>query len=271
MTSFSPSLTLDIDTQGVAHVGLRRSELHNAFDAEMIAALTQVFDRLEENGAVRLAVLSGHGRSFCAGGDLHWMRAMKDFTPQQNREDARRLAGMFAAIRRFSRPLIGVAHGVALGGGAGLCAVCDYVLAAADCRFGFTEARIGLVPATISPFVIEKIGVSAARAFFLSGALFSAERACAMGLVHAVVAPEDLEAAKQSVISDFLKAGPEAAALAKQLIGRVTALTAETGDITAAAVTEYTVDVIAGARVSAEGQEGMAALLEGRKPRWGAL
>lgn len=261
-------LTLNIDTRGVAFVGLNRPEVHNAFDAELISAVTQAFAQLDDDPKVRLAVLFGHGKSFCAGGDLHWMRSMKDFTREENKADAMKLAGMYIGLRRFSKPLLGMVQGMALGGGSGLCAVCDFVVAAEGSSFGFTETRIGIVPGTISPFVMEKIGAGNARAYFLSGARFGTEEALRMGLVHRVVAAEALEDAREEVVAEFLKAAPKAAAVAKHMVDRVAGFFAEDGDVTAAALTDYTTDLIATMRIAEEGQAGMAALLEKRKAPW---
>ncbi|MBY0406113.1 MAG: enoyl-CoA hydratase/isomerase family protein [Rickettsiales bacterium] len=262
------ALTLDIDARGVAFVGLNRPEVHNAFDAALIAEITAAFEALDANPKVRLAVLFGHGKSFCAGGDLNWMKAMKGFSPEENMADAKKLAGMYITLSRFSKPLIGVVQGLALGGGSGLCAVCDYVVASDACRFGFTEARIGLAPATISPFVMEKIGVSAARAYFLSGAQFDAGTALRMGLVHQLVAADGLVAARDAVVAEFLKAAPGAAAASKAMIANVSALVSESGDVAAVRVTDYTAQLIAERRASEEGQAGMAALLGKTKAPW---
>lgn len=262
-------LTLDIDRRGVAQVALNRPDIHNAFDDRLIAELTQAFAQLDKDDKVRLAVLSGNGKSFCSGGDIHWMKAMKNYTRDENIADGARLAAMFGRIRRFSKPLIGVVHGFVLGGGTGLAAVCDFVLAAEDAKFGFTEARLGLVPSTIAPFVMEKIGVSAARAYFLSGAIFTAQSAMEMGLAHRLVSRDNLPAAREEVIAEFLKAGPEASRKAKELIGEVARLYSASGSVTDTKLTDYTVATIANTRIGAEAQEGMAALLEGRKPAWG--
>jgi len=261
-------LTVDIDARGVAHVGFNRPAVHNAFDAAMIAEVTRVFVALDADATVRMAVIFGHGKSFCAGGDLHWMRSMKDASVADNKADALLLAGMYGTLRHFSKPLIGVVHGMALGGGSGLCAVCDYVVATDDARFGFTETRLGIVPGTISPFVMEKIGVSHARAYFLSGAPFGADVALRMGLIQQVVEPSALEEAKQAVIVDFLKAAPNATVVAKQMIDTVAAFYAATGDVTSADVVEYSAGLIADMRAGDEGQQGMAALLEKRKAPW---
>ena len=254
-------LTLDVDPRGVAFVRLNRPEVHNAFDSELIAQLTHAFHDLDRDNTVRLAVLSGEGKSFCAGGDLNWMRSMKAYSREENIADSNNLATMYATLSGFSKPLIGVVHGNALGGGAGLAAVCDYVLTTANAKFGFTETRLGILPAVISPYALEKIGVSAARAYFISGMIFSAETAHAIGLAHRIVSPETLHAARDEVIGEFLKAAPEASRNAKMLIR--TLRTAELSKIT-----EITIHTIADARISAEGQEGMDALLTKRKPSW---
>jgi methylglutaconyl-CoA hydratase len=261
-------LTLESDRRGVASVTLNRPEVHNAFDDRLIGELTQVFAQLDADKAVRIAVLSGSGKSFCAGGDIHWMKKMKGFSQQENIADGARLAAMFARIRHFSKPLIGVVHGFALGGGSGLASVCDYVIAAEDAKFGFTESKLGLVPATIAPFVMEKIGISAARAYFLSGAIFSAATARDMGLVHKLASREMLAVERDEAINEFLKAGPEASRRAKALIGEVARLYAASGSVTDKALTDYTVSTIATVRIGAEAQEGMSALLENRKPAW---
>ncbi len=256
-------LTLHIDARGVAMVGLHRPEVHNAFNAALIAEITTTFRALASNHAVRLVVLFGHGKSFCAGGDLNWMRSMKDFSRAENIADSTKLSDMFEAVNALPQPLIGVVHGNALGGGSGLAAVCDFVLAAENASFGFTETRIGILPAVISPYVLEKIGTSHARAYFTSGMRFDAHTAQRMGLVHRVVAEGVLENARDEVVAEFLKAAPEASINAKKLIRELQQRSAD-----ASAMRAFTIDTIVEARVSAEGQEGMSALLEGRKAAW---
>lgn len=256
-------LTIEINAKGVAFIGLDRPEVHNAFDGNLISELTDVFELLDNDSSVRLAVIFGHGKSFCAGGDLNWMRSMKDFSHEENIADAKRLAQMYARIRGFSKPLIGVVHGFALGGGSGIAAACDFVLASDDARFGFTETRIGILPAVIAQYAIEKIGLSAARAYFISGMQFSAMVAKEIGLVHRVAERTNLDAARDEVIYEFLKAAPGASRNAKALIDIILALSPNR-----AAVAEASMQAIAEARVSAEGQEGMDALLSGRKAKW---
>ncbi|MCO4754857.1 MAG: enoyl-CoA hydratase/isomerase family protein [Bacteriovoracaceae bacterium] len=250
-----------MDAQGVATVTLNRPEIHNAFNDKLIEELRHVFFELNQNIQCRLAILTGEGKSFCAGADLNWMKSMVEYSKSQNIEDSRKLAKMFETIDNFSKPLIGKVNGHALGGGVGLAAVCDYVLASERAKFGFTEARLGLVPAVISPFCINKIGVSNARAWFLSGELFNTQKAFEMGLVHEVCSLEELDTRLESLIKSFLKAGPSAAVASKALIKNVTSLPG-------ADIQEYTLERIAELRVSEEGQEGMQALLNKTKPSW---
>jgi methylglutaconyl-CoA hydratase len=259
-------LTLDIDKRGVASVKLNRPEVHNAFDDKLIAELTNVFGELDSDTKVRLAVLTGAGKSFCAGGDLNWMRSMKDYSRKENVDDSRRLEAMFACVANFSKPLIGVVHGAALGGGSGLTSLCDYVVASDDATFGFTEARIGIAPSVIAPYVIEKIGIAYARAYFLSGMPFSAAIAKDMGLAHRIVPSGDLPAAAEETIGQFLKAAPAAAQRVKALIGKISSLSHDTK--ARDAIRTLTIDTIADMRVSPEGQEGMDAVLSKRKPKW---
>lgn len=258
-------LTLTVDPKGVAHVTLNRPEVHNAFDDVLIAELTQAFTMMEVDDAVRMAVLSGNGKSFCAGGDLHWMRSMKTYSREENMADSKALATMYATLRSFSKPLVGMVHGAALGGGSGLAAICDFVVATDDAIFGFTETRLGLLPAVISPYAIEKIGISAARAYFTSGIQFSALTAKEMGLAHRVVSREAFSEARDEIIAEFLKAAPGASCKAKALINTIIACGTD-----APAITKATIASISEARVSAEGQEGMDALLTKRKPAWAA-
>jgi methylglutaconyl-CoA hydratase len=262
MTDYS-LLTLQTDARGVAFVTLNRPQIHNAFDGPLIAELTSVFRRLDTDPAIRLAVLAGHGKSFCAGGDLNWMRSMKGYSREENIADSKNLAAMYATIRGFTKPLIGVVQGFALGGGSGLAAVCDFVVATEDAKFGFTETRLGILPAVIAPYAIEKIGISAARAYFTSGMQFSAKTAMEIGLVHAVAAADQLAKARDDLIIEFLKSAPQASRKVKALINDIIAMSPDKS-----AITQATIAAIAEARVSAEGQEGMDALLNNRKATW---
>jgi methylglutaconyl-CoA hydratase len=251
-----------IDHAGpVVRVTLNRPDVRNAFDEELIAELTRWATSVEPGGEARVAVLAGAGRSFCAGADLTWMSKMVAYSHEENVRDARAMATMFEALDQLPIPLIGRIHGAALGGGAGLAAVCDIVVAAEDTIFGFTEVKLGILPAVISPFVIAKVGVSAARELFLTGGRFSAARAREIGLVHTLGAEDDLERMIARYVNELQTAGPNAVAAAKRLIAEVSR-----SDRTGA--TEYSIDAIAVQRVSAEGQEGMRAFLGKRKPSW---
>ena len=259
---------LSITSDGpIVRVTLNRPEVRNAFNEALIAELTQWADSVasgfSRKDAPRVAVLSGAGKVFCAGADLAWMSKMVHYTHDENVRDARAMARMFDALDRLPIPLIGRVHGAALGGGVGLAAVCDIVVAAEDTSFAFTEVKLGILPAVISPYAIAKIGVSAARELFLTGARFSAERAQAIGLVHAVGAEADLDRMVAKYVNDLTTSAPEAVAAAKRLI-------AEVSEASRTAAAEYTIDAIAERRVSAEGQEGMGAFLAKRPPSWNA-
>lgn len=260
MTDFLLTETID----GVERLTLNRPDVRNAFNDRVIADLTAWAARTRQraqDGEVRVAVLAGAGKLFCAGADVTWMRQALDYTEEENVRDAMAMSRMFTAINELPVPVIGRIQGAALGGGAGLAAVCDIVVAAADAVFGFTEVKLGLVPAVISPFVLAKIGRSAARELFLTGARFPAARAKDIGLVHAVADVADLDATIDAFVAELLTAAPAAVAAAKALIPHVWGLTAEeAANVTARA--------IAIRRVSPEGQEGLRAFLEKRKPRW---
>jgi methylglutaconyl-CoA hydratase len=247
----------------VVRLVLDRPAVRNAFDDMLVAELRACADRIarDPEGA-RVVVLSGAGTVFCAGGDLAWMRRTADFSRSENLADAERLGAMFDALDRLPVPLVGRIHGAALGGGAGLAAVCDIAVAASDAVFGFTEVKLGLVPGAISPYVLAKIGPSAARALFLTGAKFDAARALAIGLVHHVAPPALLDEVVSQVVNDLLSSGPEAIAAAKELIRQVPGA----GDRRAASA--IAAEAIAARRASEEGREGVGAFLERRRPNW---
>ncbi|KRB62939.1 enoyl-CoA hydratase [Rhizobium sp. Root708] len=224
--------TVDIttDARGVARLTLKRPEKHNAMSPEMIDDLTVAAQNLGANPAVRLIVLAGDGKSFCAGGDLDWMRSQFTASRTERMAEARRLAMMFKALNDIPKPLIARVQGNAFGGGIGLISVCDSAVASPHARFGLTEVRLGIIPATISPYVIARIGAPAARRFFVSGALFDAATALKIGLVT-LVASDDLDAALNSEIDEFLAASPQAAARAKSLVASLSSeVTAEVID-----------------------------------------
>jgi methylglutaconyl-CoA hydratase len=255
-------MSLLIESSGaVVRVTLNRPEVRNAFNEDLIAEVTAWAESVKAAGPARVAVLSGAGPVFCAGADLTWMSKMVAYTRDENVRDARAMARMFEVLDRLPIPLIGRIHGAALGGGAGLAAVCDIVVAAEDAAFAFTEVKLGILPAVISPFVLAKIGRSAARELFLTGSRFSAARAREIGLVHAVGPVEDLDRMVAKFVNDLLTSAPEAIAAAKELVAEVA-----TGTPTSAS--EYTIDAIAARRVSPEGQDGMNAFLGKRPPKW---
>jgi methylglutaconyl-CoA hydratase len=245
----------------VERLTLNRPDVRNALNDELIAELTHWAARTREQRDVRVVVLAGAGSAFSAGADLAWMARTVSYTHEQNVKDAAAVARMFLALDTLPMPLVGRIQGAALGGGAGLAAVCDIVVAEEEAVFGFTEVRLGVIPAVISPFVLAKIGRSAARELFLTGARFSAGRAREIGLVHRVVARPALDEAVAHAVADIMAGGPEAVAAAKLLIRDVGSLRVEQ----AGAATSQ---AIAGRRVSVEGQEGLRAFLEKRKPHW---
>jgi methylglutaconyl-CoA hydratase len=243
--------------KGVKEVWLNRPDLHNAFNAELIEEVISAFESFKDE---RLILLSGRGPSFCAGADLNWMKAMKNYSRDENYRDSKRLAKMFSAINECDVPVIGRINGHALGGGVGLVSVCDYVIAVPEALMGFTEVRLGLIPAVISPYCISKIGESNARAWMLSGERFNTEEAKRMGLVHEIVSAESLDLRVEDLKKKFLSAGPEAAKEAKRLVRGVMKNLKSSEDFTCNMITER--------RISNEGQEGMRALLEKDKPAW---
>ena len=248
----------------VARVTLSRPDVHNAFDASLIAELRTTFAALAREGPadLRAVVLLGDGPSFCAGADVAWMRAAMSLDVEGNEQDAMAMADMFEAIDACPAPVVARVHGTALGGGMGLCAVSDVVIAESGTRFGFTETRLGILPAVISPFVIAKIGETHARALFPGGRRFDAVRAQRIGLVHEVVEGEAaLDAAVDAAVADILAAGPTAARAAKSVVREVRG-------VGHGSAKWHTARVIARQRTSDEAQEGFRAFAEKRRPAW---
>src|SRR3954451_22781108 len=248
----------------VARVTLNRPDVHNAFNATLIAELRTTFAALARQGPteLRAVVLAGAGPSFCAGADIDWMRAAMALDVEGNEQDAMAMADMFETIDTCPVPVVARVQGAALGGGMGLCAVADVVIAEAGARFGFTETRLGILPAVIAPFVIAKIGETHARALFPGGRRFDATRALRIGLVHEVVeGVPALDAAAESAVADILAAGPTAVRAAKAIVREVRGLPHES-------TRWHTARRIATQRVSTEGQEGLRAFLERRSPAW---
>ena len=249
-------------TGAVEYLTLNRPDVRNAFNEELIGELSDWAARLtKEPGGARVAVLAGAGKAFCAGADLAWMAKAVHYTEDENVRDATAASRMFAALDQLPFPLIGRVHGAAIGGGAGLAAVCDIVVAEEGAFFGFTEVKLGILPAVISPFVLAKIGRSAARELFLTGVRFPAARARDLGLVHAVVPAAELDKRVAEYVQEVLTSAPGAIAAAKSLI-------AEVWESSVDDASSLTARAIAARRVSAEGQEGLTAFLEKRKPSW---
>jgi methylglutaconyl-CoA hydratase len=248
----------------VEHLTLDRPDVRNAFNDILIAELMEwaagVPDAATRHG-LRVAVIAGAGAVFSAGADAAWMARMAGYSEAENLRDAMTVARMFATLEQLPIPLIGRVHGAALGGGSGLAAVCDIVVADDRTVFGFTEVKLGIVPAVISPFVLAKIGSAAARELFLTGARFDAARAKQIGLVHAVVPASEMDATVDGYVRELLTGGREAIAAAKALIARVSRLSpADALPLTASAIAER--------RASEEGREGLKAFLEKRPPSW---
>lgn len=247
----------------VARLRLNRPDLHNAFDAQVIAALTGALDAVARDPDVRVVVLEGEGASFSAGADLNWMRGMAGASEEENRGDSLALARLMRSLDELPKPTIARVHGAAFGGGVGLVACCDIAIATPNARFGLTESRLGLLPAVISPYVIAAIGPREARRWFATAEMFDAATAHRIGLVHEVAADADaLDAAVGRQVDLLLKAGPVAAASAKALVRRVAA------DADRDRLDAENAALIAGLRVSPEGQEGLTAFLDKRAPAW---
>jgi methylglutaconyl-CoA hydratase len=247
----------------VEYLTLNRPDVRNAFNEDVISELTAWAARTHGDRTVRAVVIAGAGPTFSAGADVQWMAKTVAYSQDENLRDAAAASAMFAAIDGLPVPVVCRVHGAALGGGAGLAAVCDIVVAEESAVFGFTEVKLGILPAVISPFSLAKIGRSAARELFLTGARFTAARAREIGLVHAVVPSSELDATVDAYVREFLTGAPEAIAAAKALIREVWSRPLdEARPITAQA--------IAARRVSAEGQEGLRAFLEKRKASWSA-
>ncbi|SDD20139.1 enoyl-CoA hydratase-related protein [Aquimonas voraii] len=262
MASESP---LNVRTvAGVATLTLDRPKIHNAFDDLLIDELIDALRAIEEDEAVRVVVLTGAGASFSAGADLNWMKRMAQASEKENRKDARQLAKLMRVLNHLDKPTIARVNGAALGGGVGLVACCDIAIASIEARFGLTETRLGLVPAVISPYVIDAIGARQARRLFLTAQVFDAAEAARIGLVHAVVPAAELDAAVDAEVERLKTAGPVAVLEAKRLVQRIQ----HPDGKHRRALDEANADLIAALRVSDEGQEGLKAFFERRPAGW---
>ncbi len=259
-------LQVSRDARGVLMVALNRPDVRNAFNEVVIEELFGVFAELAPEPETRAIVLKGEGPAFCAGGDLNWMKKAVHFSYDENLRDTRRLARMFALLNECPKPVIGLIHGAAIGGGVGLVSICDVAIATQETQFSLSEVRLGIVPACIGPFVVAKIGASHARGLFMSAERFDARKAQAIGLVHEVVPDAAaLPAAAEKLLGNMLQCGPNAMAQAKKL---VLELSWPEKRASHEDPLEYVAKMLADLRVSAEGQEGVKAFLEKRKPAW---
>lgn len=245
----------------IARLSLNRPEVHNAFNSQMIAELDEAFEEVRENKSLRVIVLTGQGKSFCAGADINWMREIIHYSYEKNLEESLRLAELLHKIYIFPKATVAIVNGTAIGGGTGFLSACDIAVASEEAKFGLSEVKIGLVPAAISPYVIRRIGESKAREYFLTGKRISARKALEIGLLNEVVPLEKLQEKEEEITKLLLSSGPEAIAACKELITRAPGMTFEEAKT-------FTARMIANLRISKEGQEGMAAFLEKRKPKW---
>lgn len=262
MMSHNQDVLLEINDKGIATVTLNRPATHNAFDANMIARLTEVFTEVNNNSRVRAMVLRSNGASFSAGADLNWMRAIVDYSEQQNIDDAKLLAQMLHTLYTLNKPTIARIHGSAYGGALGLIACCDIAIGSKLSKYCLSEVKIGLIPATISPYLVEAMGARVCRRYFQTAELFSARRARRLGLISECVAEEDLDSTVDGLLAQILKNSPLAVAQAKRLVETVAHKPIDEN------LLQETSEWIAKIRVSEEGQQGLHAFLEKRKPEW---
>jgi methylglutaconyl-CoA hydratase len=249
-------------TGGVARLTLDRPDIRNAFDDALIAALTQALRELDADDEVRAVVLAGNGPAFCAGADLNWMKRMAGYGYEQNLADARALAGMLRMLDRMKKPTVARVHGPAFAGGVGLVAACDIAIGTPEAKFCLSEAKLGLSPATISPYVVRAMGERMARRYFLTAEVFDANEAHRIGLLSHVSPSEELDGEIEEILKHLVQGGPEALAKIKDLVRTVSS-----GPISDALIDD-TAQRIAEIRVSPEGREGIASFLEKRKPAW---
>ena len=245
----------------VATVTLSRPEVKNAFDDVMLSELLEAYGSCADDPEVRVVVLTGEGDSFCAGADLNYMKRTIDYTVEENLADGLKISNVMELIHTLPKPTVARVNGYAIGGGAGLMAANDVVVASEKAMISLSEVKIGLVPACISPYVVMRAGPGACREFFLTGERMDAHKAFRLGLVNAVVAPDELDETVEKLARRLVSSGPEALRVCKELLDNVSEMPLERAK-------EYTARVIADVRVSEEGQEGMTAFLEKRKPRW---
>ncbi|MDO5658070.1 MAG: crotonase/enoyl-CoA hydratase family protein [Paracoccus sp. (in: a-proteobacteria)] len=255
------TIRITTDPRGVATLTLARPDKHNALSAQMIRELTEAAAQLGADKTVRVVILAAEGKSFCAGGDLGWMQDQMRADAETRRAGARELAGMLGALNLLEKPLIGRVQGNAFGGGIGMMAVCDVAIVADHAKFGLTETRLGLIPATIGPYVLARMGEDRARRVFMSARLFDADEAVALNLAARAVAPDDLDAAIEAEVAPYLQCAPGAVAAAKQLARAL-------GPRIDEATVEMSIDALVKVWEGDEAPEGIAAFFDKRKPAW---
>lgn len=257
-----PHLQLTLDNKKILTVKLDRPNVHNAFNEELIHSLSECANFIENSDTIRCVILTGAGKSFCAGADLSYMQKSKNFSYAENLEDANNMGEMFRLWNNLSEPVIGRINGTTMGGGIGLLAACDIAITMSIAKFAFSEVKLGIIPSIISQFVINKIGFSAAREFFLTGARFSAETALKIGLVNYVVTDEkELDTKVAEITLELLSSGPKAIKASKELLRKNL-------ELNSTDIMKYSIEKIASLRISEEAQEGISAFLDKRSPKW---
>ncbi|MFV0604299.1 MAG: enoyl-CoA hydratase/isomerase family protein [Niabella sp.] len=255
--------TIEIEySDQVTTIWLNRPEVHNAFNEEMIAEITQVFKEINLEENTRMIVLRGRGKSFCAGADINWMRDVAQYSYEQNLKESQQLSECFYSIYTCNKPTIAVVHGAAIGGANGLLAACDFVYAEENTVFSLSEVKIGIIPACISPYIIKRVGEFPAKDLMLTGRRFKAEEAEKLKLINKSLTNDELETTLKETIGLLSSSGPKAIEKCKQLIHKVT------NEIDLQEALSFTANIIADIRTSEEGQEGMASFLEKRNPNW---
>ena len=254
-------LTTQTDIRGVTTITFNRPDVYNAMDRVFMDELTITLDKLRSN--TRILIIAANGKHFCAGADINWMKQSAELTDEENTADAMALSDMLETLNTFACPTIAKVHGAALGGGTGIASCCDIVVAAEDATFAFSEVRLGIIPATISPYALAAIGARAARRYFLTGEKIDAVGAYRLGLVHEVCSTDNLDMRVEEIITALLQGGPAAQSVAKQLIADVAYQTVTS------ATRQQLAKRLATARAGKEAQEGLSAFLEKRDPHWG--
>lgn len=245
---------------GVITITLNRPEKHNAFDDQLISELIKLLQLVDKDDSVRIIILNANGRNFCAGADLNWMKRMAKFNKEQNKADALKLAKLLQTMNTLTKPIIALIQGRVMGGGVGLVACCDIAIATEDVRFCFSEVKLGLIAATIAPYIIRSIGFSAARRYFISAEIFDAKKAQQIGLVHQLVTASQLFSVGLDLATAIMNSGPQAVAASKKMVNHLA--------IVDQSIIDYTATLLSEIRSSCEGQEGVRAFLEKRQPKW---